>query len=207
MDETAARAALEALIAERGESYAALSRMLGRNAAYLQQFVKRGSPRRLDERDRTLLARYFGVAGAVLGGPDAVELVPVPRLDIGASAGPGRIADDGAVRQMALDPALLRRLGVRAAAASMIRVEGTSMEPTLADGDAILIDGDRRRPGSRAALFVLRGPAGVQVKRLRLLGDTIEIASDNPEAPSPRLHPAAEVDVVGRVVWLSRALV
>ena len=47
-----ARAALERLIEERGEDYAALSRLIGRNAAYIQQFIKRGTPKRLSEEDR-----------------------------------------------------------------------------------------------------------------------------------------------------------
>ena len=45
------RAALAVLATTRGDSLAALSAMLGRNAAYLQQYVKRGSPRRLAEDD------------------------------------------------------------------------------------------------------------------------------------------------------------
>jgi hypothetical protein len=56
------RIVLERLIAERGENYADLSRLLKRNPAYIQQFIKRGSPRKLDEEDRRVLARYFGVA-------------------------------------------------------------------------------------------------------------------------------------------------
>ena len=55
------RAVLDALVAKSGESYAALSRMLQRNEAYLQQYVKRGTPRLLAERDRKLLASYFRV--------------------------------------------------------------------------------------------------------------------------------------------------
>ncbi len=56
------RAALERLIRERREDYAGLSRLLGRNAAYVQQFIKRGVPRKLDPDDLRLLARYFGVS-------------------------------------------------------------------------------------------------------------------------------------------------
>ena len=58
---TEARAALQRLIEERGEDYAGLSRLLGRNAAYIQQYIKRGNPRKLAEDDRRLLARYFAV--------------------------------------------------------------------------------------------------------------------------------------------------
>src|SRR3954469_14393361 len=90
-----ARAALQQLIEERGEDYVGLSRLLGRNAAYVQQYIKRGTPRRLAEEDRRLLARYFGVDEALLGGPPAATgedaLVAVPRLDVQASAGPGAL--------------------------------------------------------------------------------------------------------------------
>jgi len=43
------RSTLAGLADEAGTSLAWLSRALGRNDAYLQQFVKRGTPRRLDE--------------------------------------------------------------------------------------------------------------------------------------------------------------
>jgi len=59
---------LERLIQEHGENYTSLSRLLNRNAAYIQQFIKRGSPQRLAEEDRRILARHFGVSEALLGG-------------------------------------------------------------------------------------------------------------------------------------------
>ena len=62
------REALMRLASERGVSLAALSAMLGRNVAYLQQFVGRGSPKRLAEEDRRALAAFFGVEERVLGG-------------------------------------------------------------------------------------------------------------------------------------------
>ena len=46
------RTVLERLCAERGEDFAGLSRMLGRNPAYIQQFVRRGVPRKLGEAER-----------------------------------------------------------------------------------------------------------------------------------------------------------
>ena len=36
------RQALDDLIREREETYAAVSRLLGRNSAYIQQYIKRG---------------------------------------------------------------------------------------------------------------------------------------------------------------------
>lgn len=61
------RKALEQLAIERGESLGALSRMIGRNDAYLQQFIRRGTPAKLGEDDRLLLAQHFGIDERLLG--------------------------------------------------------------------------------------------------------------------------------------------
>ncbi len=63
------RRRLDELIRARGTDYLAVSKLLGRNPAYIQQFIKRGVPRQLGERDRRLLAAHFGVDEAELGGP------------------------------------------------------------------------------------------------------------------------------------------
>ena len=52
------------------ESLASLSRMIGRNPAYLQQFISRGTPRRLDEDDRLVLAKFFDIDERELGARD-----------------------------------------------------------------------------------------------------------------------------------------
>ena len=79
-----------------------LSRLIGRNSAYIQQFIGRGVPKRLSEGDRHNLARYFGIAEVELGRPGhdrndrsrtSSSLIPVPRLNVDASAGPGAFND------------------------------------------------------------------------------------------------------------------
>ncbi|HWK36523.1 S24 family peptidase [Sphingomonas sp.] len=205
VDGTEQRRALEALIAGGGASMAALSRMLRRNPAWLQQYLKRGTPRLLPEEDRGRLARFFGVDEAVLGGVSAA-LVTVPRLDIAASAGPGRTVDGAAAMRPARYPAEdLARLGVRADAASEIAVSGDSMAPTLHDGDRILVDTADRRPDGRGAVWVLRIGESLLVKRLVRAGARWRIVSDNPDWPE-ELRDRAEVAVIGRVVQVTRAL-
>lgn len=66
----AVRATIERLSAERGDSFAMLSRMLGRNDAYMQQFVRRGIPARLAEDDRLKLAQHFSIDERELGARD-----------------------------------------------------------------------------------------------------------------------------------------
>jgi hypothetical protein len=61
---------VERLAKERGDSLAALSRLIRRNEAYLQQFIKRGTPERLPEDERRVLAIYFNIDERELGARD-----------------------------------------------------------------------------------------------------------------------------------------
>jgi phage repressor protein C with HTH and peptisase S24 domain len=119
---------------------------------------------------------------------------------------PGRAVEQEWRSEMLLDPGLLCRLGVRADMASTIRVEGESMEPGLFDGDEILVDRARRSLAPRPGIFVFRRDGLLAVKHLRRIGDDFEIVSDSPAFPV-QLAPAAAIDVIGRVVWLHRALI
>ncbi len=210
------RTTLQRLINERGEDYSSLSRLLGRNAAYVQQYIKRGVPRRLAEDDRRLLARYFGVPEALLGGPQPEpqmtrdNLDVVPRLEIGASAGAGALGEDARIGSyLAFDPKWLRALGAGdPRRLSIIRVEGDSMVPALADGDEILVDGSESGDRLRDGIYVLRLDDALMVKRLALNPATrrVSVTSDNPAYPSwPDCDPKS-IDVIGRVVWTGRRI-
>ncbi len=221
-----ARSTLEALCRERGEDYASLSRLIGRNPAYIQQFIKRGSPQKLDEEDRRTLAAYFGISEHRLGGPaqqsmrmlpaDAAgsrrktDLVMVPYLDIGASAGPGALAGDESPRaRLAFQAGWLRELaGGSAAGLSIIRVDGDSMLPTLAHGDDILVDRGDAADRLRDGIYVLRVEDALIVKRLALhpAGQGFTILSDNAAYPNWADCDPASIEVIGRVLWAGRRL-
>ena len=146
MDPTRQR--LMALAAERGVSLSALSALLGRNAAYLQQFVRKGSPRKLEENDRRTLAEFFGVDEAELGAPAretvltvgaaggagapsrTADWADIPRLPLGASAGPGTVALDPApIDRLRFSGRWLRQQGLEPGMLSVIEVEGDSTGP------------------------------------------------------------------------------
>jgi hypothetical protein len=211
------RAALDRLLAERGIDYARISQVIGRNPAYIQQYIKRGSPRRLGEQDRARIAAYLGVSEAMLGGPMQRVATParlrgpgmilVPKLAIGASAGAGASVDGEAVEgEVAFDPKWLRDLGADPRALSIIRVEGDSMAPTLDDGDDILVDGGDAAARLRDGIYVLRMDDVLMVKRVaRAPGQgRISVISDNPHYRSWDDLPMASVQLVGRVVWTGR---
>ena len=197
------RRALATLAAARGDSLAALSAMLGRNPAYLQQYVRRGSPKLLGERDRRLLSDYFGIGEAVLGAPpERAAGFRVPKLNVVASAGPGALVDgEITLGTDTLDPGLARRLGLKDGLAAIIRVRGSSMEPGLFDGDHIVVDTADRTPRVKGAVYVIRIDDAVMVKRVALAGGQLVATSDNPAAgPIPK----GRITVIGRVVWQMR---
>jgi hypothetical protein len=73
-----ARTNLLTLAKENGESLASLSSMLGRNPAYLQQYVRRGTPKKLPEEIRHGLARLLNVEDSELGGSAHGTVYPLP---------------------------------------------------------------------------------------------------------------------------------
>lgn len=206
-----ARAALDALIRERREDYSSLSRLLNRNPAYIQQFIKRGVPKKLDEEDRAKLARYFGVSEALLGGREveAEELISVPVLDVQASAGPGAFAmDERARARMRFDPSWLRGLNLDPRQLSVIQVVGDSMSPTLDNGDDILVDRGDAGMSLRDGIYVLRLDGALNVKRLIVdrARRRVSVKSDNPSYTSWPTLDLTQLDVIGRVVWAGRRL-
>lgn len=216
-----ARARLVSLAAQRGVSLSALSALIDRNTTYLQQFVRKGSPRKLEENDRRTLAEFFGVPESELGASTRGNVVAagqgraqgvtaprtmmadwadIPRLPLGASAGPGTLpAEEIPSGRLRFNHRWLKGQGLEPAMLSVIEVEGDSMEPTLRDGDEILVD--RTQRPLRAGIHVIRLDDVLLVKRLEPgPGGTVRIISDNPAYP--RLErPLHEMELVGRVVW------
>lgn len=211
MENAETRRRLLELAEEQGVSLSSLSRLIGKNTSYLQQFIRKGSPRKLEEGDRGTLARFFGVDESEFGKSKeksytseknsyAADWVDVPRLAIGASAGPGALPDGeeifGAIR---FSPRWLRSMGLRPEMLSAIVVSGDSMEPVLRDGDEILVDRDWRP--LRDGIHVVRLDDTVLVKRLEAgRAGRIALLSDNP-AYRPIECGLEEVEVIGRVVW------
>ena len=203
------QAALVAAAITRGVSLIALSRLLGRNDAYLNQFVNRGSPRRLAERDRRWLAAYLDVDETVLGAEQPATPGParLRRLDVRAAAGAGGLAEeDRATGTVAVDPAELARLRVRPDQAAIITAQGDSMAPLIADGDELLVDTADRRLGPRPALMVVRLDGALLVKHARVARGRVLLESLNPMAAAIAPQLPAAVELVGRVVRLTRAL-
>ena len=210
------RLVLERLCVERGEDFAGLSRMLGRNAAYIQQFVRRGVPKRLKEEERRKLARYFSISETLLGGPPESDeapagLVTVKRQPVRVSAGPGAVvAQELGHAYFGFNERWLKSLTVsHASKLSIVRVEGDSMAPTLNAGDDILVDLGDSDERLRDGIYVLRIDDAVVVKRLALSPTRREVTvqSDNPAYPDWPDCSLDDLKPIGRVIWVGRRVV
>ena len=194
-----------------GASLAGLSQLIDRNTTYLQQFVRKGSPRKLEERDRRKLAEFLGVGESELGAPEeksyvaasrGPDWVEVGRLPLGASAGAGALAaHEAPFDAFRFSRRWLRQQGLEGAQLAAITVEGDSMEPVLRAGDEILVD--RAPRPFRDGIHVVRVGEHLMVKRLASAGPgRLTLLSQNLAYP-PIEVAADEVEIVGRVVWKS----
>ena len=209
---------------------------MGRNAAYLHQFVYRGTPKVLSEDDREALAEHLGCKAEELKHkkvpprkprkkaapkegriePSTVATAPegymaIPEIDVRASAGPGALHEGlEETKEMWFfpDPVIRHEFRARPADLRMITIDGDSMEPLLASGDRILIDTSQRVPVP-PGIFVIWDGMGLVAKRIEH-----EPNSEPPKVVIKSVNPeydtyerdAEEVHIIGRVVWTSRRL-
>jgi len=210
------RAQLAAIAKEQGHTLSALARLIGRNPAYLHQYLNRGSPRHLDEPDLLRIAEFLGVerdaiatrslarpAGQSSANAPTVSredaYISVPRLPLEASAGPGSMgAEEISYDTFQFSKRWLREMGLDGADLSAIRVEGDSMEPLLRSGDEIFVDRTRR---TGEGVFVVRIGDALHVKQVQASAPgRIALVSAN-DAYAPIELARDEVEVIGRVVW------
>lgn len=132
------------------------------------------------------------------------EFSSVPRFDATFSAGPGsENFQEHPAGAVAFRNDWLAREGISAASAIVVSVNGESMQPTLHDGDMVLIDRRRTVPRDRK-IYALVGPDGdARVKRLEKLPDMLLLHSDNPKYQTEVIsaNDANRVRILGEVVW------
>lgn len=75
------------------------------------------------------------------------------------------------------------------------------MEPTIRDGDLVLLDRSQRVLTERDAMWAFTIGEEAAIKRLRKQGEVCEIFSDNPNVP-PDKQSLRDMNIVGRVVFV-----
>ncbi|STZ75441.1 S24 family peptidase [Bergeriella denitrificans] len=146
-----------------------------------------------------------------LGHPvDVDEFIFVPRYDIQAAAGHGRlVGDEKPMFTMAFRRDWVETYVTRDTKnLSVISVKGDSMEGVLNDGDTILVNHGDTSP--RDGLYVLRLNENLLVKRLQLIpGGIINVISANEAYPAFEIdlkNPSDDIAIIGRVEWFGRTI-
>jgi phage repressor protein C with HTH and peptisase S24 domain len=134
---------------------------------------------------------------------------PIPRYDVFLAAGDGALNDNNTpVEHLAFSKAWLKRMNVEPGMAALLSVRGESMQPTLFDGDLVLVDRNRFTVQSGKIYAFVDGDDGARVKRLRLFGNAgLVIQSDNhssefeDEERSGQEMQNVLDNIIGEVLW------
>ncbi|MDF2140836.1 S24 family peptidase [Paenirhodobacter sp. CAU 1674] len=134
------------------------------------------------------------------------EIQMVDVYDVSASAGHGQIVDsEYVIDRLSFPPDYLARLTrTDPRHLKIIGVKGDSMEPTLKDDDVVMLDTSKTSLDFDG-LFVLRWGDALHVKRIgRGSNGSVRIISDNRDAYPAIEMQRAEIEVVGKVIWMGK---
>ena len=128
----------------------------------------------------------------------------IPQYSTKGSCGGGELNDHvELLGGLAFKRDWLKRFGLKDTCACVIYACGSSMAPTLDDGDVVLLDCSSKelRNGKIYALCI---DGEVRIKRVHINFGKITLVSDNPDKlryPDQEVPADVELDVIGRGVW------
>jgi phage repressor protein C with HTH and peptisase S24 domain len=142
--------------------------------------------------------------------PNPADDVLISRYDARAAAGLGATENTGYPVEKVLFSAdfIRNKLRRKPEHLALIECAGDSMEPTLFNGDELLVDTSTTTM-RHGGIYVLRVGGALLAKRVQpRLDGTVMILSDNPRYPPETITPseATPLDVVGEVLWRSGTL-
>lgn len=136
---------------------------------------------------------------------DSGDLVLVPSYGVEASAGNGApVNDEHVIGRFAFKRSWLARKGLNPQHLAVVTARGDSMEPTVRDGDILLVDRNVTRI-SADGIYLIERDNELYCKRLqRLFDGGVTIMSDNPRYEAQQLagEAADALNVTGRVIWI-----
>lgn len=107
------------------------------------------------------------------------------------------------------DNALLHALGVKASHCGVFWANGYSMQPTIFDGDQLLVDFSKKEVKNEK-IYLVQNNDSIWVKRVKLLWDGVELISDNRDEYEPikiTADEAQNLQIIGQVVHVGHKLI
>lgn len=144
-----------------------------------------------------------------LRGRTVSDFAFVQRLDVRASAGSGAVAiHEDTVELLAFQNNWLKSRHIKPESARVLTAKGDSMEPTIRDGDILLVDTSINSVRDNAIYIVVYN-GNVLVKRVNLKRDgSLVLISDNDRhaAETVPLDEVPDLHIAGRVMWFGRSI-
>lgn len=147
--------------------------------------------------------------GALKGEPSPKEKLEqdftyIPQVSGRISAGKGFAPENSIEMRVAFRKEWIARKG-SAKDMVLIKVSGDSMEPTLLNGDLVLVDRGRNYLEPQGGVYAIALDDVIMIKRVQPTGDRVRIISDN-KMYEPFEVAADQVKVNGKVIWFAREL-
>ncbi len=145
-----------------------------------------------------------GKVGHILEKKTDADFTYVPQVNGKISAGEGVVPDNIIEMRVAFRKEWIARKG-NAKDMVLIKVSGDSMDPTLLNGDLVLIDRGRKYFEPQGGIYAIALDDTIMIKRVQLVGDRVKIISDN-KMYEPFEVAADQVKINGKVIWFAREL-
>lgn len=207
---------------ERGLNFKEVSNAIGKNPTYMQQYITRNVPAKLNEIVRSKLSEILDINEVELGAqareqtPSTTDLIN--EIDLIAGLGGGGLAATESTSHNGITFAkevvrdywrlpdwILNRVNAKANHIAAFPSQGDSMTPTIMDGDVVFVDTRHRVPSPPGIYALADEFGGVVVKRLEVTSRpgeeivTVRVSSDNP-LHGVRELTLAEIHIIGRYI-------
>lgn len=200
------RAHIANLIKEKGKNLRSLSLAIGKNEAYLHQFIHKGSPLRLPEEDRRKMADLLDV--------DEQELTDITLPNVAAKT--LKHSKTALIEMISSNIAsgtsgyfsfplsdFANMTSAAPEAIKIIRHAGDLMTPTLKDGDYILAD-ITQSAFTSDGLYLVSISNNLVVRRLQKINEKeLYILSDNANYKSITVK-IKDIIIAGKIVYVFR---
>lgn len=157
-----------------------------------------------------IVARAFEALEKERTEQDEVEMLSsFESIEVSAGFGSFNVGVTEPDGQVPYDSNLLRNLGVKPKHCGVFWANGSSMLPTIHNGDQLLVDFSRNEVRNDNIYLVQNGDS-VWVKRVKMLWDGVELVSDNREEYEPikiSNQEAQNLQIIGQVVHVGHKLI
>ncbi|MDG6480383.1 XRE family transcriptional regulator [Glaesserella parasuis] len=159
---------------------------------------------------KSIVARAFEALEKERTEQDEVEmLASFESIEVSAGFGSFNVGVTEPDGQVPYDSNLLRNLGVKPKHCGVFWANGSSMLPTIHNGDQLLVDFSKKDVKNDKVYLVQNGDS-VWVKRVKIEWDGVELISDNKEEYRPiriSADEAQNLQIIGQVVHIGHSLI